>query len=69
MVTCALVRSPELENAEIQENFTRKRIEVKSVTSKQTSDKRFEILRQFAAIFWRQFFKLGLCLVYICLQN
>ncbi len=33
MVTCALVRAPKLEKAEIQENFSRKRKYVNSVTS------------------------------------
>jgi hypothetical protein len=40
MVTCALVRSPELENAEIQEKFSRKRIEVHSALCKRTSEKK-----------------------------
>ena len=50
MVTSALVRAPELENAEIQVQFSRKRIEVNSASLKLTSEKRFEILRQFATI-------------------
>jgi hypothetical protein len=69
LVTSALVRAPELQNAEILVQFSRQRIEDNSASCKQTSDKRFEILRQFATIFWDQFFKLDLCLVYICLQN
>ncbi len=32
MVTCALVRAPELQNALIQENFSRQRIEVNSAS-------------------------------------
>jgi hypothetical protein len=64
-----LVRAPELQNAEIQEYFSCKRIEVNSVTSKRTSDKILEILRQFETKLIDHFFKLGLSLVYIWLQN
>ncbi len=39
MVISALIRASELQNAEIQEKFSRKRIEVNLVTSKRTSDK------------------------------
>jgi hypothetical protein len=62
-------RASELQNAEIQENFSRQRIEVNSVTSKRTTDKRLRILRQFATKMMDHFFKLGLSLVYIWLQN
>jgi hypothetical protein len=40
--------SPELQIAEIWVHFSRQRIEVNSESSKRTSDKGFEILRQFA---------------------
>jgi hypothetical protein len=69
LVTSVLIRAPELQNAEIQENFSRKRIGVNLVTSQQTSDKRFEILRQFATKLLDHFFKFGFSLVYIWLQN
>jgi hypothetical protein len=48
MVTSALVREPELQNAEILVQFSRQRIEANSALCKRTSEKRFEILRQFA---------------------
>jgi hypothetical protein len=47
LVTAALVRAPELENAEIQVQFSRQRILVNTASLKLTSEKRFEILRQF----------------------
>jgi hypothetical protein len=48
VVTSALVRTPDLENSEIQVQFSRQRIEVNSASLKLTSEKRFKILRQFA---------------------
>ena len=52
LVTSALVCAPELENAEIQVQFSRQKILVNTASLKLTSEKRFEILRQFA-IEWR----------------
>jgi hypothetical protein len=43
LVTCALVRAPELQNAEIKEHFSRKRVLVNSAS---TPHKIFEILKK-----------------------
>jgi hypothetical protein len=41
---------PELQNADFQVQFSHQRIEVNSALCKRTSDKRIEILRQFATV-------------------
>jgi hypothetical protein len=57
LVTSALVRAPELQNANIKVQFSRQRLEVNSASSKWTSEKRFEILRQFASMLTNVFSK------------
>jgi hypothetical protein len=69
LVTSALVRAPELQNAEIQVQFSRQRIEVNSPSMKLTSEKRFEILRQFATMLRMFFFEISLQIGYIWLQS
>jgi hypothetical protein len=44
MVTSALVRAPELQNAEIVVHFSRQRIEVNSASSKRASDNDLKFL-------------------------
>jgi hypothetical protein len=38
LVACALMRAPALQNAEIEEHFSRKRIDVHSASSEQMTD-------------------------------
>jgi hypothetical protein len=54
LVTSALVRAPELQNAEIKVHFSHQRIEVNTASSKRTSEKRLEILEK-SARDWRFF--------------
>jgi hypothetical protein len=67
LVTSALVRAPELQNAEILVQFSRQRIEINSALCKRTSENRFEMLRQFATLFQNVFFKIRIG--YIWLQS